>query len=155
MDHDFTTIALTIGGTDRATLRQALTAAHIQCDHAATTLLQTMPVYPHEQPYPVRLGVMSIRELGFSQGATLPALIQAAQHYGLGLVPLTAAVCLRLQWRDQPAGQLLVASPALSNGGPRGFALVKVGAQLKLNGFYAPDDTPFDSGTTFAFELNV
>lgn len=155
MNPEFTTIALRIGGMSRKALTTTLTTAHIELDDAARTLLQTMPVYPGERPYPIRLGLMRVRDLGLGQGATLPRLTQAAQHYGLGLVPLAAAVYLRLQWRTQSPGQVFIASPALSNSGPRGFVLVNTNSLMQLHGFYASDDKPFRPDTTFAFELSV
>ncbi|MFD1440257.1 hypothetical protein [Lacticaseibacillus hegangensis] len=155
MNPEFTTIALRVGGMSRQALAAALTAAHIARDDAARTLLQTMPVYPGERSYPIRLGLMHASDLGLGQGATLPRLTQTAQHYGLGLVPLAAAVYLRLQWRTQAPGQVFVASPALSNSGPRGFVLVNTDSRLQLHGFYAGDDEPVEPNTTFAFELSI
>ncbi|WP_056989785.1 hypothetical protein [Lacticaseibacillus camelliae] len=155
MDPQFTTIQLSGGGMTRAALVNALRERHVQTDQAAERLLQTMPVYPGERPYPIRLGLIRARDLGLSQGSTLPHIFQTAQHYGLGLVPLAAAAFLRLQWGDQPAGNVFVASPALSNQGPRGFALTKAAKQLQLHGFFASDDKPWPATTSFAFELSV
>ncbi|WP_054662992.1 hypothetical protein [Lacticaseibacillus camelliae] len=111
MDPQFTTIQLSGGGMTRAALVNALRERHVQTDQAAERLLQTMPVYPGERPYPIRLGLIRARDLGLSQGSTLPHIFQTAQHYGLGLVPLAAAAFLRLQWGDQPAGNVFCCQP--------------------------------------------
>lgn len=153
MDQEFTTITVANGGWSRQELSAALTAQHIAVTDEARALLQTMPVYPGERPYQVPLGLIPVAALGLTSGASQQALLRAAQHYGLGLVPLAAAVAFRLQWQAQPVGRIMVASPTSGAHASQGFYLENTGSRLVLRTFAQEDQRRWPAATIFAFEL--
>jgi hypothetical protein len=56
----------------------------------------------------LELVAMSLKELGFSNGADWPSIVQAAYALGLDLCPPEVAAQLRLQYPDQPDSEWLI-----------------------------------------------
>jgi len=54
------------------------------------------------------LVVLSVKELGFPQGAELKDIYEAAGNQGLDLCPAEVGPQLRLQYLDQPSGEWLI-----------------------------------------------
>ncbi|RKQ15891.1 hypothetical protein D8M05_09030 [Oceanobacillus bengalensis] len=54
--------------------------------------------------YSVRTVELKVRDLGFSEGATIPQLFSKANQVGLKLCPLELGPYLRLEYMDQPEG---------------------------------------------------
>lgn len=67
----------------------------------AEALLNQATLAPTETP--LRLVNVSVRELGFEEGAVLIQVYARAFECGLGLVPAEAGPQLRLQYPDQPS----------------------------------------------------
>lgn len=110
-----------------------------------------------------RIVVVSLRELGFEDGAALPEIVRRAGLLGLKLCRPSAGLYLRLAWRDQPVsgntilsgqhrspdGAVTVLSEPLEEDDafPKGLYLRNVGGELWLRGYrcdrshlWSPDD---------------
>src|SRR3569623_1532419 len=61
---------------------------------------------------------LSVRNLGFPQGATISEIYAGAVHLGLHVCPVELGPHLRLQWLDQPEG--FVGHPAWQHRAPPG-----------------------------------
>lgn len=104
---------------------------------------------------------LTVRDLSFPDGATLPQIFERASELGLELCPLELGPHLRLQYLDQPegnnllqqhqapSGSITIASPVISEDDnfPKGFYLRNIHGQLWLRGYTAdhlhvwnPDD---------------
>ncbi|MBA3047005.1 hypothetical protein KKC83_04475 [Patescibacteria group bacterium] len=81
------------------------------------------------------LAVVTVAELGFLKGATRKEIYERARLLGLELCPPEAGSQLRLQYRDQPAGEwLFIAMHPIedSDGGPSVFHVERLGGVLWL-----------------------
>jgi hypothetical protein len=106
---------------------------------------------------------LSVRSLGYAQGAAMPDLQNKAVSLGFCLPPIAVGPYLRLQYLDQPEGcwghpvtkhrappgSLTIASVPLSEDDefPKGFYLRRIEGTLWLRGYrsgpehvYDPDD---------------
>jgi len=73
------------------------------------------------------LVVLTVKELGFPQGAQLKDIYEAAKNQGLDLCPAEVGPQLRVQYPDQPSGEWLVIAmePIKDSDGVLGLFFVK------------------------------
>ncbi len=157
-------------------LHTTLEDHHIKLNPYARQLMDSPYfVLPKEaKTYTVTLVTLS--DLGLTQGANLPQIFERAQAIGYDLCPLVLAPYMRLELLDQvegeidqsesaihqtpkqnqaPAGSITIASPIPSNQDdfPKGFYLRKINGDLWLRGYRASLDFIWDPEDTFAFCL--
>jgi len=86
-------------------LRRALEESDAWVGRCARDILNRAKLSKSRQS--LGLVVLSVRELGFPRGAQLQDIYRAADSQGLGLCPAEVGPQLRLQYPDQPNGELL------------------------------------------------
>lgn len=91
-----------------AACRAALGEAGIQVSADADRLLGRPEFRWSERKRVVDLVIVSVAELGFSQGARWSEIRAAVKALRLGLCPAETGPALRLVYRDQPHGERLV-----------------------------------------------
>ncbi|MGB0952117.1 MAG: helicase [Planctomycetota bacterium] len=147
--------ALEVGGLDAAGLQQALEHAGIALNPLAEELLSSAVFACTLPSQHLSLESCTVQALGFPDGATLPAILDAAQAQALHPCPMDAAAYLRLHHLQQvedsdtkprstpgaPAGSLTVATvhPGQPDTFPRGFYLRNIDGTLWLRGYRADD----------------
>ncbi|MFC8681976.1 hypothetical protein ACFT30_10675 [Microbacterium ureisolvens] len=155
---------VTVGGLAREELRARLDARGVLLNaHAEQLLADAACDEPVEHVAVVHL---SVADLGFPAGATLPQLFVGAQEQGLALCPPLTGPYLRLAMADQasapdavlssgraPSGSLTVASPVLGDDDeyPKGFYLRVIDGRPWLRGYRCDDEHLFSPDDRFAF----
>ena len=147
---------ITLGTFGHAkTLRHALKAARCRVGSLATEVLEQPEftiVNPRTQ---VSLTVLSVTDLGFGPaGASRAAIYRRAAQLGLGLCPIELAPQLRLQYLDQPLGEILhIATEPIHTaaGDVLGFSVGNGGAGLFLVAGRAQRDLVVSSSVRFVF----
>lgn len=133
-------------------------------DHAE--LLMARPEMLLPSPVELDLLAVTVAQLGFPQGATLPQVHAAARERGLAPCPLATGPALRLVHREAesldaamrrqrpPQGALHVASAVLDRDVevPRGFYLRTVEGRLWLRGYRCDDEYVLGAETTHVFD---
>lgn len=142
-------LALTIGALSREELKGRLTAAGIQLNPLAQTLLQH-DCFEEREARTVVVAQRSVSELGLQTGGVQSQVLDAVQHQGFQLCPPELGPYLRLAMGEQeqapdsvlsagriPTGALHIASAPLSEDDeyPKGFYLRVVDGVPWLRGF--------------------
>ena len=91
---------------DVKSLRKALEESGARIGDWASDILNKTKLSKSKQS--LDLVVLSVKELGFPQGAQLKDIYEAAKNLGLDLCPAEVGPQLRLQYPDQPNGEWLV-----------------------------------------------
>lgn len=110
---------------------------------------------------------LTVRALGFPNGATLPEIFKRAKELGLELCPLELGPYLRLQYLEQPedskgtllsqhqapSGSITIASEVVSEDDdfPKGFYLRKINGMLWLRGYIADHQHVWNRDDHFIF----
>ena len=93
--------------SDVRALRQAIEASGAELGNWAGDVLNRTPLSKSKQF--LNLVVLSVKELGFPDGAQLQDIYEAATcNWGLELCPAEVGPQLRLQYLDQPEGEWLI-----------------------------------------------
>src|SRR5690349_14971240 len=95
---------VTIGGLTKTQLLEQLHAQAVSLNESAHKLFASDQFTTSHTPYSVTTVELTVRDLGFLQGATTAEMYARATTLGLGLCPLELAPHLRLQYLDQPEG---------------------------------------------------
>jgi hypothetical protein len=153
-----------IGGDSKAAIVAQLAQNQIQLNDLAKQLFADPRFDVAAQPYFVQLIRVTVESLGFNEGATFAAIINAASARGYSLCPLEVAPHLRLQYTLQPEGaigqpqtinrappgSLTIASPPPTDElhTPWGFYMRTISGVLWLRGYrsfsehvWSPEDT--------------
>ena len=109
---------------DLKSLRKVLEGSGEQISNWAGNILNKVKLSKSKQS--LDLVVLSVKELGFPQGAKLEDIYKAARNQGLDLCPAEVGPQLRLQYSDQPSGEWLVIAmePIKDSVGDLGLFLV-------------------------------
>ncbi len=144
---------VTVGGLDRDGLLAALLAARIRMNAHATRLF-ALPAFACEATErALAVSVISVAALGLPDGATMPAILDAARVRGLAPGPPELGPRLRLLLSDEeesdaapstgraPPGSITVVMTPLSADAsvPRGFYLRRIAGERWLRGYCADD----------------
>jgi len=100
------------------------------------------------------LVVVSVAELGFKDGATREQIYARAKELGLDLCPAEVGPQLRLQYKDQPNGELLVIAmePITDSDGDLDlFDVRRDDSDLWLSGYDASPGHVWDADFRFVF----
>jgi hypothetical protein len=142
-----------LGGVEKPALLQGLRAHKIQLNRAADMLFEDHRFVPLDQRHVVEIAMVSVAEVGFSEGATYAKLVARALESGLVECPLELGPHLRIQFLDQsegaaaltathgrvPPGAITVASSPLDERDetPKGFYLRRIDGVLWLRGYWS------------------
>lgn len=115
---------ITIGGKTAKELAKEIKKKGYKIDgFTVKELLGNKDFKPQKKVEKLDLVILSVKELGFPDGATTREIYEKAQELGLKLVPAEVGPQLRLQYEDQPMGEyLLVGSEPLA--ASSGFLIV-------------------------------
>ena len=108
---------------------------------------------PREQMNLIRL---TVADLGFPNGATTKQIFDRAIELGLDFCPLEVGPYYRLQYTDQPMGELVrigMKPITGSDGGGRVFIVVRLDDGLWLSGRWTSPGDRWDAGYQFVFSL--
>ena len=151
---DFQAITRTIeiGDLTKLQLIQKLQQQSISLNEYAEILLSNDRFTTSKTKYNLETVELTIRNLGFPEGATMPQIFKRAKELGLDLCPLELGPHLRLKYLDQPegstgnfsqrqapSGSITIASEIISEDDdfPKGFYLRKINGVLWLRGYIA------------------
>ncbi len=133
-------------------LRKALKQSGFRIGSWARQLLVSRAFTLAGEETEVDLVRITVAELGFPKGATLQKIYDRAQELGLELCPAEVGPALRLQYPDQPRGELLTVAMepiADSVDSPCVFCveLIRVVRRLDVrrgySGYFRPGDSQF------------
>lgn len=151
-----------IGGLTKFQLIQKLQQHSILLNEYGERLLSNDKFTTSETKYTLKTVELTVRNLGFPNGATLPQIFRRANELGVDLCPLEAGPYIRLEYLEQPEGNtgnhsqqqapfgsITIASEIVNEDDdfPKGFYLRKINGVLWLRGYLAdylhvwnPDD---------------
>ncbi|WP_051557713.1 hypothetical protein [Oceanobacillus picturae] len=132
------------------------------------TKIFTLPYFLWElTEYSLKTVELTVKDLGFPNGATMPQIFRQASELGLNLCPLELGPYLRLTYFDQPesdkkrdsqqgdapSGSITIDSEIVSADDefPKGFYLRNVKGELWLRGYIADDLHVWNSYDRFIF----
>jgi hypothetical protein len=148
------TRAIEIGGLTKSQLIQKLQQHAISMNKYGERLLSASEFTASETAYELKTVELTVRDLGFPNGATLPQIFRRANELGLDLCPLEAGPYIRLDYLEQaegiqgnrsqhqaPTGSITIASEIVreDDAFPKGFYLRKIDGVLWLRGYIADD----------------
>jgi hypothetical protein len=144
---------VTIGGLTKAELLEQLQRNAILLNESADKLFASDRFTTAATRRAWTTVELTVRDLGFSNGATTAAIYARAAALGLGLCPLELGPHLRLHYRDQPegywgqplrhhqapSGSITIASEPLTHDDdfPKGFYVRRIKGELWLRGYRA------------------
>ena len=145
------TRTVTVGDLTKLELIEELQRNAISLNESAERLFASEHFTISGTRYAVTTVELTVRDLGFPQGATIAEIYARASALSLGLCPLELGPHLRLQHLDQPeghwgqsirqqqapGGSITIASPTLTEDDniPRGFYLRRIKGELWLRGY--------------------
>ncbi|UOE95237.1 helicase [Alkalihalobacillus sp. LMS39] len=162
------TRTIEVGGLTKQQLRQRLQEFSVLVNEYGERLLADENFITSEKKYKVETVELTVRSLGFPDGATMPDIYKQADELGLKLCPLELGPYLRLHLLDQtegnlgislqnqaPTGSITVASKVLyeDDDFPKGFYLRRIDGQLWLRGYIADDLHMWNANDCFVFCL--
>jgi len=144
-----------LGDLSKLALLEALAARQVQLNPMARELFESAAFPEGSAGSVLNLVAVTVAELGFADGATMPELLSQAERLGLRPCPVETAPFFRLQYLDQsedqmgqtqikgqaPPGALTVIAPSLDTNPdfPKGFYLRKAEGCLWLRGYRSDD----------------
>lgn len=128
------TRTLHVGGVGKSDLRRRLRLQGVQLNAAAEELFADGRFVVAAARSRVVAVELSVSDLGFAEGATMPLICAAAGRMSLSTCPLELGPHLRLCWPDQPEGH--IGQPATKHRAPP-HAVTVVSVPLSRD-----DDTP-------------
>ena len=162
------TKTIEVGGLSKAELIQKLQQSSISLNQYGEKLLFDDRFTTTETTYSVEIVELSVRDLGFPNGATLPEIYKQANELGLQLCPPELGPYLRLEYADQVegnsgnlsqkneahSGSVTIASEIISDeeSFPKGFYVRKVDGVLWLRGYVADNLHVWNPDNRFIFK---
>ncbi len=156
-----------IGGETKAELLVRLAQNGVELNEAARVLFASDKFITAAVRTHLRTVELTVRNLGFPQGTTVPELYARAIGLGLQLCPMELGPHLRLQFLDQPEGflgppvwqhrappgSIAIASEVLSDDYefPKGFYLRRIQGTLWLRGYWSGPEHIYDPEDRFVF----
>ncbi|WP_405132070.1 helicase [Paenibacillus sp. FSL H8-0317] len=144
-----------VGGLTKPQLIQKLDQHSILLDKYGEQLLNDERFIVSSTKRSLQTVELTVRQLGFSDGATTFQLFRRANDLGLECCPVELGPYLRMQYLDQPeicstnisegnkapSGSITIASATLTedNEFPKGFYLRRINDKLWLRGYLADD----------------
>ena len=160
-----------LGGLSKQALLNELAARQIQLNPMARELFESAAFPEGTGRSVLNLVAMTVADLGFADGATLPEVLAQAERLGLRPCPVETAPFFRLQYLDQsedptgqtqikgqaPPGALTVISLPLDSNPdfPKGFYLRKAEGCLWLRGYRSDDLHRWNASDVLVFTEEV
>lgn len=158
-----------VGGRGKAQLLDDLARHAVQLNDAARQLFASDLFVTAPSAVSLATAELAVAELGFPDGATMPALLARAASLGLRPCPLEAAPHFRLQYLDQPDGSgatppqphrappgaITVVSEPLTDdyAFPRGFYVRRVDGAAWLRGYWSGPEHHWDPEDRLLFAV--
>ena len=98
----YTSWRIEVSGFNKDSVLKMLQEHSVALNAYAERLFEDERFMTSDEKYYVETVVMTVADLGFSEGATLPQIFERADERGLDLCPLELAPYFRLQYVDQP-----------------------------------------------------
>lgn len=156
------------GGISRLELLDKLKMAGILLNEFANILFSSNLFNTTIEKCTISIVEISLKDLGFPAGATLPDIHERIKEYGFSECPLEAGPYLRLKYGNQeevredsqdrknhtPPGCLTIFSKPLRDDDefPKGFYLRKMEGKLWLRGYRCTMDYVWDPEDKFIFK---
>ncbi len=156
-----------IGGMDRLELLAELQKNGIELNPAGLELFANDKFITSQATAILETVEITVDALGFPQGTTMDKICERAARLGMSLCPLELGPHFRLQYRDQPEGQLghpptqgrappgslTIASPPISEDDdiPKGFYLRRMDGVLWLRGYRSGPEHIWSPEDRFVF----
>lgn len=148
---------ITIGGSSKDALLEEMEKKDVYVSDWAKELLDNGEFTIGEKKEEINLVRLSVKDLGFDNGATTDQIYQAAEKFGLELCPAETGPQLRLQLTDQATSDYFwVGMKQITDrdGNPHVFRLDRDGdGRLRLDASYAGPAWRWDAGVRFVFRL--
>lgn len=158
-----------IGGLTAAQLMSKLHQQGILMNEYAEQLLLDERFITAEKKGTIQIVELTIRDLDFPEGATMPQILERANALELALCPVELAPHLRLAYfnqpegntevpvrkRQAPLGSITIASEPISRDDefPKGFYLRNTEGKLWLRGYVADDLHVWNPNDHFIFRV--
>ncbi len=156
-----------VGGLTKSQLILELQRHSISMNASGERLFADDHFTTSETSYRLTTVELTVRDLGFPEGAITAQIFERASELGLELCPLELGPHLRLQYLDQPegasrgkgivpgSGAITIASKRISEevGFPNGFYLRRLDDGLWLRGYGATPDAVFPAEHQFIFSI--
>ena len=158
---------VTIGGLTKPELLEQLYRQAVLLNESAERLFADDRFTTSPTRYAVTTVELTVRDLGFPQGATTAEIYARAKTLGLALCPLELAPHFRLQYLDQPegywgqplrqhqapSGSITIAAEAITHADdvPTGFYLRRIKGELWLRGYRAGSDHVWEADDHLLF----
>ena len=145
---------ITIGGIEKEQIIQKLSAAGVQFNQYANTLIDHPDFIPSLKIERVKLVKITLSDLGLDDSCSFEEFSNKSIELGLKLCPLYLAAFLRLEYLNQPEGPYLtVASqrPEKDVNFPNGFYLRNLENVLWLRGYRADGFSGWPESNEFIF----
>lgn len=156
-----------VGGLTKPELLEQLQRKDVALNESADRLFASDLFTTSATGYSVQTVELTVRDLGFPQGATMADIFARAGALGLGLCPLELGPHLLLQYLDQPegywgqpmrehrapSGSITIASEPLSadDDVPKGFYLRRIKGVLWLRGYRSGPEHVWEPDDRFIF----
>ncbi|MCC6639266.1 hypothetical protein IT409_01760 [Candidatus Falkowbacteria bacterium] len=147
-------IELTIGGKTKVQLETSFKDKKIYITSHAQDMLNSKDFATSAKPEQLNLVKLSVKDLGFPNGATYKEICDKANELGLDLCPAEVGPHLRLQDDTQSMGDYYnIAMKPISDrdGGPNIFRLFQVGDDLWLHSDHGRPDVRYYADDPFVF----
>jgi hypothetical protein len=147
------TRTIEIGGLTKLQLIQKLQQHSILMNEYGERLLSDDKFTTSDTKYSLKTVELTVGNLGFPDGATMPQIFKRASELGLELCPPELGPHLRLEYLNQPegysgkpshqhqapSGSITIASEIISedDGFPKGFYLRQINGVLWIRGYIA------------------
>lgn len=146
---------LGIGGKNEQALEKEL-RDQVRVFGYAQDVLRSNDFTTLKNPERIKLVRLTVRVLGFENGATTDEIYRRAEELGLELCPAEVGPHYRLKYQDQPIGEwLAIAMKPISDrgGDPRVFHLARGEEGLWLRGRWADPRSRWNPEDEFVFRL--
>ncbi len=146
--------AIELGGATLQELQDQLKQAKINVGAYAEDMLKSKDFTTLKKPESAKFVRLTVKDLGFPQGATTDQIYQRAEELGLELCPPEVGPRYRLAYTDQPMNEWLLIGMkqiVVRDGNPDVFKLVRGVDGLWLNGSWAKPDFRWNADDEFVF----
>lgn len=146
----------TIGGKDKNQLLKELKQKKIDVSDWAKQMMDNKNFTTSKKPEKIILMRLTVKDIGFPDGATTQEIYNRVKELGLELCPAETGPNLRLNYLDQPLAEwfwIAMKQITDSGGDPGMFGLDRVAGGLWLDGSWASPGSGWDSGSRFVFRL--
>ncbi|CAI2766231.1 hypothetical protein [Flavobacterium collinsii] len=162
-------LTIEYGGFSKEDLLQKLKESTIMLNEFAEIIFSNKAFKTSKKKKLISIKEISINELGFPNGATIPEIKECLKKFELSECPLEAAPYLRLELLNQeeitasehqknkaPLGSLTIFTHPISKDDsfPKGFYLRKMNDQLWLRGYTCSLDFVWNPDDRFIFKCH-